>query len=996
MSAVHVSNSQNHKNEHSRELNLLQQVYLWNQLNLIKPKWDSVASSQSLIEAKIDVNPHQVSAAVFAFQNPIDGGVILADEVGLGKTIEAGLIISQLWASGKRNILIVSPKSLRHQWQDELQNLFYLRSTLINSADYKILCKNPSTDPLNSDEKIVITNEHFIAKYSKQIKLSNWDLVVIDEAHKLRNVFKKGEKQAVRAKKVREALSDVRKVLLTATPIQNSLMELYGLVSFIDPLILGSYESFRKTFAMMDFKKNPERLEELQYRMGLFFKRELRQNVREFIKYTDRHALTVRFDPTEEEELFRKGFEDYLRDDKSIAIPNKTSSLLRLLYLKLLGSSPQALKNSVYGLMKKLFLKAVALEDEEYFNSLVLKCREDLSPFDGEFEAVETRIYEGINSREYQALKRSQNTAANERLSLPDHDEKEEIQRQFEDSEVLKLQREFSQIDETEQSKENIKNELSLLQYFVQMIVETPISSKAKALTKTLRTQFEKAQSEGWPEKAVIFTEFKTTQKCILHSLKEMGLDADKDIVIFNGETGDAEERRKLVEDFRTRAKVFLTTEAGSEGLNLQFCNLIINYDLPWNPQRIEQRIGRCHRYGQKLDVVVVNFLNSKNKAEERVLELLQAKFELFEGAFGASDKVLGSIYSGTDIEREISSVYLSCRSDREITKKFQELVEIKKDIIEEKMSTALEALENSFNPKVQNVLKIDAARLNREINKIQKTLQNIVISFLKSSGVTFKLAEDQLLLDQNFKQLREGHSYTFAKKRQSDFELLHPRHEFIRGLMPDSCLEGHLYIKGANFPKYRDQKVFGGIFKIKIEGLEINEALVPLLYTEKEGLIKNIAMKDAEEILISEGRYTKTPVLDINLMYLEQMTKHFVNDQTEFMKVHQQNVYAQELNKVDNYFDDVVLQKKIEIDEIEQELKILKQELRKATFNEQKEINKQMRSLKEKQVRSEEDQIHLKKEALNHEKQAIKRLESQLELNYEVSTIAKFKITFL
>jgi superfamily II DNA/RNA helicase len=132
--------------------------------------------------------------------------------------------------------------------------------------------------------------------------------------------------------------------------------------------------------------------------------------------------------------------------------------------------------------------------------------------------------------------------------------------------------------------------------------------------------------------------------------------------------------RSALVDYFREQGRIMIATEAGAEGINLQFCSLVVNYDLPWNPQRIEQRIGRCHRYGQKHDVVVVNFLNRKNEADQRVFELLSEKFQLFEGVFGASDEVLGAIESGVDFEKRIAAIYQNCRKPEEIATAFDQL----------------------------------------------------------------------------------------------------------------------------------------------------------------------------------------------------------------------------------------------------------------------------------------------------------------------------------
>src|SRR4030066_1554599 len=144
----------------------------------------------------------------------------------------------------------------------------------------------------------------------------------------------------------------------------------------------------------------------------------------------------------------------------------------------------------------------------------------------------------------------------------------------------------------------------------------------------------------------------------------------------------DAVIREALIHEFRNHTKILIATEAGAEGINLQFCNIVINYDLPWNPQRVEQRIGRCHRYGQKYEVIVANFLNTKNRADRRLLELLQTKLNLFDGLFGSSDEILGALESGIDFEKRILEIYQSCKTPEEIDTAFDELQGSMKDSI--------------------------------------------------------------------------------------------------------------------------------------------------------------------------------------------------------------------------------------------------------------------------------------------------------------------------
>lgn len=184
--------------------------------------------------------------------------------------------------------------------------------------------------------------------------------------------------------------------------------------------------------------------------------------------------------------------------------------------------------------------------------------------------------------------------------------------------------------------------------------------------------------------------------------------------------------RSALVDYFREQGHIMIATEAGAEGINLQFCSLVVNYDLPWNPQRIEQRIGRCHRYGQKHDVVVVNFLNQKNEADARVFELLSEKFKLFEGVFGASDEVLGAIESGVDFEKRIASIYQRCRRSDEITQAFDQLqLELSFEIDEAMNRTRQNLLEN-FDDEVREKLKVRDDASKAYLNRYERLLMQL------------------------------------------------------------------------------------------------------------------------------------------------------------------------------------------------------------------------------------------------------------------------------
>ncbi|HEX4771290.1 MAG TPA: DEAD/DEAH box helicase [Bryobacteraceae bacterium] len=266
------------------------------------------ALAQSLSTARVDMNPHQVDAALFALASPLSKGVMLADEVGLGKTIEASLVIAQRWAERKRRILLVVPASLRKQWSQELAEKFSLPSVIVEAKSYREARKAGIAMPFDRSGEIVITSYEFAASKADEITHIHWDLVVNDEAHRLRNVYKQGT--SVRAKKLRDATRRFFKLLLTATPLQNSLMELYGLVSVIDEHFFGDETTFR---AYVNGGGNA--LLFLRKRLEPICKRTLRRQVQQagLIKYTERVPLTFQFEASEDEMQLYNAVSAYLQ-----------------------------------------------------------------------------------------------------------------------------------------------------------------------------------------------------------------------------------------------------------------------------------------------------------------------------------------------------------------------------------------------------------------------------------------------------------------------------------------------------------------------------------------------------------------------------------------------------------------------------------------------------------------------------------------------------------
>lgn len=940
--------------------------------------------SRALNDACVDLNPHQINAALFALKNPLSNGVILAEEVGLGKTIEAGLVLSQSWAEGKRSILIIAPKSLRHQWQDELDRLFGLPSIVLNSQVYR-RARKAGEDPFSAKEKIIISNEHFVDSNAIDIKKVNWDLVIIDEAHKLRNVWRKGTSDAKRAKAIRDAVAPYKKLLLTATPMQNNLMELFGLVTFIDDHILGTPESFQNTFCNVPEELRADRLLELRQRLSRFFTRELRRNVKEYIDYTNRNSVTFTYTPTDDEEKLRVGFEEFLRRPVVVSIPASSMSLLKLIYLKLLASSTFAIKNSLLNLYKRLVLTAVGMKDKAIYDKLISDIHARLSLPDGrrsdELERFEAKLFYGVMPRTFEGLLAAYTAEHQKNIELTD--EESEINEVYSESgniqdDIKEAEKEDSAPPTTQQlfTKEMIQEEAETVLHFIELSRNISDNKKADALIEALKLQFTKAKSEGWPEKAVIFTEFRSTQNYILKALKRFGLDLDKDVVIFNGDSGDVEERKNLVQSFRDNKKIFLTTEAGSEGLNLQCCNLILNYDLPWNPQRIEQRIGRCHRYGQKLDVIVVNFVNTKNSADVRVLELLQDKFNLFKGAFGASDEILGAIESGQDFEQEILKIYLNCRTETDIKKAFEDLQNRLRPEIDERLQLTKKTVLETFDEDVQAKLKLTLSEARSTLDEFEQRFKSVVSVTLGAKakwlddGVTFELAVPM-------------NEYPVGPYS------LNTRHETAIPLRTGFGLGEYLLKLSANIPADPSMLVF-----------ELKSRATPVAHVQnldgKSGLLIVGKLKSQsfgmEERIVFAGDTDDGTLLDSEI--IEKMFRFAAKIATvpgtldrsrldnpiqELLSKHKldiqaknQTVFEAEVERLDNWAEDIKLSLELEIRAMDREIRQLKIDSKKVQLLAEKvESQKKIKALesrrneKRRELYDSQDKIEIEKDQL-------------------------------
>lgn len=605
---------------------------LLEQYSLYKKQQLAESPFKCLLNADIEPNPHQINAFCAAIQALKTGGIILADEVGLGKTIEAGLVLNYVIDSGAKKVLISLPATLRKQWEVELLEKFRRQAIILDRYTVEHDRVNIQRRLENENElSIVIASYDYSSKLIKRFPQVKWDFLIIDEAHNLRNVFH-GTK---RAKNLYDLTKGIPKILLTATPLQNSLTDLHGLVSFIDPRIFGSEKVFNRRFVEGgDYEELKQELLPVLYRT-------LRRDVGKYMSFSKRTCVTVDFHLSQDEKELYDATNAFLRRDTLYSIPTANRGLIILVIRKLLASSSFALVETFEVLEKRL--------EKLYEGTKSAYAQEGFDLF---WEFVEDEIDEdGFN--------------------------------EYDD-------------EETAEKKQAIQAELKIVRNILDLARSIKTNAKINALKDALTSAFSHQTSEGLAEKAVVFTESKRTQKYIAAELRKSGY-SEEDILLFNGDFDDAmtkeiyrawqvknfgetnygksvEYKHAIVDYFKSHAKVLIVTDAGSEGLNLQFCNTIINYDLPWNPQKIEQRIGRCHRYGQTHDVVAINLLNTDNEADRRVYDILSKKFELFEGVFGASDIALGALESGVSFEKRILDIYQNCKNITEVRKAFAAL----------------------------------------------------------------------------------------------------------------------------------------------------------------------------------------------------------------------------------------------------------------------------------------------------------------------------------
>ncbi|KAA6187003.1 ATP-dependent helicase [Thiohalocapsa marina] len=914
--------------------------------------------SQSLFDASVDLNPHQIDAALFALRNPLTKGVVLADEVGLGKTIEAALVLCQYWAERRRRLLVICPAALRKQWSTELAEKFHLPTQILDARTWKNLQQGGVYNPLDQSQ-ISILSLNFAARIADKLRTIPWDLAVIDEAHKLRNAHRESHQTGQAIKK---GLAGCRKLLLTATPLQNSLLELYGLSTVIDEHLFGDAVSFRAQYMRGEGDSSA-----LRRRLNEFVTRTLRRQVLEYVRYTERKPITIPFTPGADEQRLYDLVSAYLQREETYGFPVQQRHLIALVLRKLLASSTQAVINTLETIHGRLvtLLAGKTLEDDW------------LEQFIASEDIDDERADQPIDQ------------AAEAPADYPDQKKPD------------------PEIDPV-----ILRGEIAELEHYITLARSIKEDEKSHALLKALQTGFAHMMEMNAPRKAVIFTESRRTQDYLARFLEAHGY-AGK-VVTFSGTnnsptitgiyqrwlkehagsdriTGSpaVDKRTAIIDHFRDKGEILVATEAAAEGVNLQFCALVVNYDLPWNPQRVEQRIGRCHRYGQAFDVVVINFLNQRNAADRRVLELLSEKFHLFDGVFGASDEILGRIESGVDFEKRIAAIYDTCRTPEAIETAFAALQSELEASIESRMRETEQKLLEHFDADIHELLKIKRKRAEESLDRIARLFWLLTRYILAGKAtfdhetLSFRLASSPChgAPTGEYQLIRKGDGTSDTARL---YRLSHPLGEYVldHGRRLDTPqarlrfdLSGHPY----------KVSVLEGL-EAKAGWLELN--LLELHSFEKEEHLVFTALTDNGELLDQDAcarlfgldatTATENPatapdnLAETAQRQIEATLARALDENDQY--------FQREREKLEHWADDQILAAEQALQDTKSRLKDTKRRARLAEqVEEQKALQEEIRTLERRQRRQRQAIFDVEDEIESKRDQLIDALERRL-----------------
>ena len=580
---------------------------------------DCLIKDEGLVAAyassDIQILPYQIAAAQFALRSRYLKGCILCDEGSLGKTYEALLIVAQRWHERKGKILIVLPDNLINQWYQKIKeefNLFvYLWHDRQKAEEEPMWDINTETVQEFTERKENQGAGLFLISYDEainhadEIEKTVWDIVVFDEADCL---FKPENKTVMTLKK---AVGNAFKLLLTPTPITNSIMDIYGLIHFIDESVLPDAEEFYRRY-----HRKPENYPELAAWVSRFAFRTLKSQVAGYVNFTNRLPIVVSYTLNEAEKKLYDLIQKYLELPHRDAYPEMDVWRLSLLFYHTVSSSAQALADMLNAPLKR------------------------------------------VEGAEQEILKAMQTAA-----------------RTIQDN------------------------------------------SKTLKLIETLTPVFDQLKKQKENQKALVFVENLATLEMLSEALKTAGYG----VLTYKDE--------KALERFRNdeTIQILICNDAMAKGLDIEFCPVVVNYDLLYNAVQMEQRICRCHRQGQKSDVLVINLISKENMADARIVELLRKRVLQFDGIFGLSDAIMDNF------DVSIKDMLKQRRDKKDIQGSFETNRQEHRLENEEIVSKAENTLFTTFTKKVSDKVYITPKYIEEKSAELDEALWNIAAYYFET-----------------------------------------------------------------------------------------------------------------------------------------------------------------------------------------------------------------------------------------------------------------------
>ena len=732
----------------------------------------------SLSNSRTRILAHQVEST-HRIVNALRQRFLIADEVGLGKTIEAGLVIKEMiYKQSYSRILIVCPASLMFQWQNEMENKFNEKFIIMDRRVLRNAAKvaGEGSNPWKVHHKVIVSLDFIKNKnFEEDLGRCSWDAVIFDEAHRLR----RDVNTSTLAYNMAEVISSKTKslLLLSATPFRGKLEELFFLIGLIDKNTLGPFQSFYNEFCLdgADLSGLKRKLDQVV----------IRRTKNEVGGFTKRFARTIRFELYPDERSLYDETTRYVAEEfnRAMQSENRAVGFVMTVFQKLLDSSSHALYVALTkraARLQDLLDRAVAGHQQmvEFNNGIFDK--DDMSEF-------------------------------------------EEIQ----ESDDLTVRR---TIDE-------LKMEILTLERLVLIASQIEVNKKGEKLIRLIRDLKRKGH-----KKFLIFTQFRTTQDYIKEIL------AGFNVVIFNGSM-NRDQKEEAILQFRDDAEVLIATEAGGEGRNMQFCDVLINYDLPWSPLKIEQRIGRIHRFGQPNDVHIYNF-STRGTVAERVLEVLTDKLKIFEESIGTPDIMLGQI----EDEVNLNTLFMELATGRK-----------KKKDVEEELSGRMENARQSFEKLTELTV---AGRMDFNYDEYYKVtlkdrsftnrrIENFINHFMSEdpyagSMISPKNGKTGLYKvtrgNANGQAVRLGTFDSEKALEDEGLEFLAFGHEVVDNIIDYCCSDNFGGDTGVIFIK--NENNFTGMifnFLIKFSSVSVSHEFYPVL-VETDGLLNEFDLKSIED----------------------------------------------------------------------------------------------------------------------------------------------------